>query len=65
MEILDRMADHGYDQVVFCSEEAAGLKAIIAIHDTTLDPGCGGLRMRCRTPPRKKPWRMPFGWPRP
>lgn len=34
-----------YEQVIFCSEEATGLRAIIAIHDTTLGPALGGCRM--------------------
>jgi leucine dehydrogenase len=32
--------------VVFCREEVTGLRAIVAIHDTTLGPGLGGIRMR-------------------
>lgn len=35
----------GHEQVVYCSNEAVGLRAIIAIHDTTLGPALGGLRM--------------------
>lgn len=30
---------------VFCQDEQSGLKAIIAIHDTTLGPALGGTRM--------------------
>lgn len=36
-------ADH--EQVVFCYDKSTGLKAIIAIHDTTLGPALGGTRM--------------------
>jgi len=36
-------ADH--EQVVFCYDKGTGLKAIIAIHDTTLGPSLGGTRM--------------------
>jgi len=36
-------ADH--EQVVYCRNHAVGLHAIIAIHDTTLGPALGGLRM--------------------
>ena len=36
----------GHEQVVFCNDPATGLKAIIAIHDTTLGPALGGTRMR-------------------
>ncbi len=45
MEVFKGMQEHGYEQVVFCYNESAGLKAIIAIHDTTLGPALGGLRM--------------------
>jgi leucine dehydrogenase len=34
-----------HQQVVFCHDPASGLKAIIAIHDRTLGPACGGCRM--------------------
>jgi leucine dehydrogenase len=44
--LLERMMAEGYEQVIFCSERAAGLKAIIAIHDTTLGPALGGIRLR-------------------
>ena len=36
-------ADH--ERVVFCSDKASGLKAIIAIHSTTLGPAAGGCRL--------------------
>ena len=35
----------GHEQVTFCYDEATGLKAIIAIHNTVLGPSLGGLRM--------------------
>ncbi|GAB6390481.1 Glu/Leu/Phe/Val dehydrogenase dimerization domain-containing protein [Stutzerimonas marianensis] len=34
-----------HEQVVFCHDQASGLKAIIAVHDTTLGPALGGCRM--------------------
>ncbi len=34
-----------HEQIVFCHDKASGLKAIIAIHDTTLGPALGGTRM--------------------
>jgi leucine dehydrogenase len=34
-----------HEQVVICHEPEAGLRAIIAVHDTTLGPGLGGIRM--------------------
>lgn len=45
MEVFVGMRKHGYEQVVFCYNQIAGLKAIIAIHDTTLGPALGGLRL--------------------
>ncbi|WP_326645621.1 valine dehydrogenase [Streptosporangium sp. NBC_01755] len=33
-----------HEQVVFCSDERSGLRAIIAIHNTALGPGLGGTR---------------------
>ena len=30
---------------IFCNDNVTGLKAIIAIHDTTLGPALGGTRM--------------------
>lgn len=41
-EILEKS---GHEQVIFCSNKESGLKAIIAIHDTTLGPAIGGTRM--------------------
>jgi leucine dehydrogenase len=42
--IIDRMATAGHEQVVFVSNPDAGLRAIIAIHSTTLGPALGGVR---------------------
>ncbi|MFC4557902.1 Leu/Phe/Val dehydrogenase [Virgibacillus kekensis] len=35
----------GHEQVVFCNDPSTGLRAIIAIHNTTLGPALGGTRM--------------------
>jgi leucine dehydrogenase len=35
----------GYEKVVRCRDAASGLYAIIAVHDTTLGPALGGMRM--------------------
>ncbi len=40
------MDGEGHEQLVFCRDAASGLRAIVAIHDTTLGPGLGGIRMR-------------------
>ena len=45
MEMFKYMAEYDYEQVVFCQDRESGLKAIIAIHDTTLGPALGGTRM--------------------
>ena len=34
----------GHEQVAFCSDPDTGLRAIIALHDTSLGPGLGGTR---------------------
>lgn len=45
MKLFDYMEKYDYEQVVICQDKNSGLKAIIAIHDTTLGPALGGLRM--------------------
>jgi len=39
------MERYDYEQVVICTDRGVGLKAIIAIHDTTLGPALGGARL--------------------
>lgn len=43
--VLARMEKHDHEEVLFCYDRPTGLKAIIAIHDTTLGPALGGTRM--------------------
>lgn len=43
-ELFDKMSAH--EQVVFCNDPSTGLRAIIAIHNTTLGPALGGCRMQ-------------------
>jgi leucine dehydrogenase len=43
--VFDRMIRRDHEQVVFCNDEASGLRAIIAVHDTSLGPALGGCRM--------------------
>jgi leucine dehydrogenase len=45
MEIFKYMEKYDYEQLIFCQDKQSGLKAIIAIHDTTLGPALGGTRM--------------------
>lgn len=44
MEVLECMQDYGHEEIVFARDEQTGLRAIIAIHDTTLGPAVGGTR---------------------
>jgi len=44
-EIFSGMSELEHEQLVFCRDEATGLKAIIAIHNTVLGPAMGGTRM--------------------
>jgi leucine dehydrogenase len=43
--IFESLAKNGHEEVVFCHNADAGLKAIIAIHNSVLGPALGGLRM--------------------
>lgn len=44
-QIFDLMAQHDYEHLFYCQDKQVGLKAIIAIHNTTLGPAAGGVRM--------------------
>jgi len=43
--ILSSMSEYNHEQLVFCNDNSTGLRAIIAIHNTTLGPALGGTRM--------------------
>jgi leucine dehydrogenase len=43
--IFEVLQTYDYEQLVFCQERTLGLQAIIAIHDTTLGPAAGGVRV--------------------
>src|SRR4028119_1821560 len=45
MQVFEKLAEYRYEQLVFCHDKATGLRAIIAVHDTTLGPALGGCRM--------------------
>lgn len=45
MAIFERMQKYDHEQVIFCYDKTSGLKAIIAIHNTSLGPALGGTRM--------------------
>lgn len=44
--LFETLDTSGHEQVVFCHNRDAGLRAIIAIHNTVLGPALGGVRMR-------------------
>jgi len=43
--LFGQLQSYEHEQIVVCSEPSVGLKAIIAIHNTTLGPALGGTRM--------------------
>ncbi|HET8816078.1 MAG TPA: Glu/Leu/Phe/Val dehydrogenase dimerization domain-containing protein, partial [Pseudidiomarina sp.] len=45
MSLFEHTEFDQHEQVVFCHDKETGLKAIIAIHDTTLGPSLGGTRL--------------------
>ena len=45
MRVLDYMEQHGHEQLSVWTDPAVGLRAFIAIHDTTLGPSLGGVRI--------------------
>lgn len=44
MDLISKMAGHGFGEVHVRHDAASGLSAIIAIHDTRLGPSLGGCR---------------------
>ena len=42
-ELIEKHGDH--EEIIFCHDKSVGLKAIIAIHNTSLGPALGGTRM--------------------
>ena len=45
MNTLELIREYGHEEVAFFNNEKAGLKAIIAIHNTKLGPAVGGCRL--------------------
>lgn len=43
--VIGQMLVNNHEQILFCNDNATGLKAIIAIHNTVLGPSLGGTRM--------------------
>lgn len=44
-KVFGPLSDLGHEQVLFCSDNETGLKAIIAVHSSVLGPALGGTRM--------------------
>jgi leucine dehydrogenase len=42
--VIGQMLINNHEQILFCNDNATGLKAIIAIHNTVLGPSLGGTR---------------------
>ena len=45
MSVFSAPAFDGHELVSFCEDKSSGLRAIIAVHDSTLGAGVGGCRM--------------------
>ena len=45
MSILELMEKTDCEEILLCHDSISGLKAVIVIHDTTLGPAMGGLRI--------------------
>ena len=43
--VINCMNDSEHEQIVFCNDKKTGLKAIIALHNTSIGPAFGGCRM--------------------
>jgi leucine dehydrogenase len=43
--VIAQMSKFDHEQLLFCNDNATGLKAIIAVHNTVLGPALGGTRM--------------------
>ena len=45
MKLMEEMTKYHHEKVLFVNNEEAGLKAIIAVHNTNLGPAIGGCRL--------------------
>ena len=45
MGVFGKINSMGHEEIIFFNDDSCGLKAIVAIHDTTLGPSLGGCRM--------------------
>ncbi len=46
MGIFEKLVEGGHEQLIFCQHRPTKLRALIAIHNTTLGPALGGCRIR-------------------
>ena len=46
MDIVADLVEGDFEQALFCTDNASGLRSIIVIHNTTMGPALGGVRMR-------------------
>src|SRR6476646_9800346 len=44
MELFDRLANMGHEEVVVASDPSCGYRGIVAVHSTALGPALGGTR---------------------
>ncbi len=42
---IEEIPAEGYERVVHCTDTDSGLNALVSVHDTTLGPALGGVRM--------------------
>ncbi|WP_157856947.1 Glu/Leu/Phe/Val dehydrogenase dimerization domain-containing protein [Streptomyces sp. PRh5] len=54
----------GFEQVALCRDEETGLRSVVVIHDTTLGPALGGVRMHAY-PDEDAAVVQGCAWPRP
>ena len=45
MDLHAAMAAGGHEELLFCQDSGSGLRAIVALHNTTLGPALGGTRL--------------------
>jgi leucine dehydrogenase len=45
LDVTNYMVEHGHEELVTYHDRASGLRALIAIHNTTLGPSLGGTRL--------------------
>jgi leucine dehydrogenase len=46
MDVFEQARRYGHEEVVLVQDAPSGLRAVVAIHDTTLGPAVGGTRMK-------------------